>query len=153
MKCSIESDKVGLCLSCDEAKYKKVNYTLFPNFYDCFEEKQLEKKFYYDPTDNSCLEQCPIGFKFLVENTYKCLSECPENYPYYLKDANYATNNHLICKRFHPCSGDNYLILDGQCASPQNCETAGKNKINSKRSPLSLIINSFFLGSSNDKFI
>ena len=109
----------------------------FPGTKECLQECKktisgVGKKFYYDPTDNSCLEQCPILFKFLVENTYKCLSECPENYPYYLKDANYATNNHLICKRFHPCSGDNYLILDGQCASPQNCETAGKNKINSK---------------------
>ena len=92
----------------------------------------VEKKFYYDPADNSCLEQCPSGLKYLVENTYKCLSECPEQYPYDLKDANYNTNGHLICKRFHPCSGNNYLILDGQCASPQDCGASTKKRINSK---------------------
>ena len=82
LKCSIESDKVGLCLSCDEAKYKKVNYTLFPNFYDCFEEKQLEKKFYYDSISQQykpCFELCNRCNGPGNATDQHCL-ECKDNY-------------------------------------------------------------------------
>ena len=43
--CNEESNKKKLCLSCDESKYKKVNYTKnFSKYYDCLEEKNLEIK-------------------------------------------------------------------------------------------------------------
>ena len=51
--CNEESDKDGLCLSCDENQYKKVNYTnKYSKYFNCFKEKDLEYKYYKDIETN-----------------------------------------------------------------------------------------------------
>ena len=117
-------------------------------------ENGVQKYFYYNPTNNLCLQQCnigdnlyakepstshekcdtkcPSGYNYLVENTYKCLDGCPETHPYSFKDNNFDTNNHFICKTISSCSGETNLYYDGACSSPQNCKDNNKFKIDSK---------------------
>ena len=117
-------------------------------------ENGVQKYFYYNPTNNLCLQQCnigdnlyakepstshekcdtkcPSGYNYLIENTYKCLDGCPETHPYYFKDNNFDTNNHFICKTISSCSGETNLYYDGACSSPQNCKDNNKFRINSK---------------------
>ena len=118
-------------------------------------ENSNDKYLYYDPNDNKCVEQCtnglylfakestspnhekcdtkcPEGFKYLVENTHKCIDGCPNTHPYYYKDTNFNSNGHFICKSVSTCRGDNYLFYDGQCLSPANCYSKDNNFINSK---------------------
>ena len=100
--------------------------------------------FYYNPTDNKCVEQCndnnyifaknptnnpekcdlvcPEGYKYLVQNTHQCLDSCPNTHPYYFKDSNFDTNHHYICKPITSCSGSNYLFFESQCISPEMCK-------------------------------
>ena len=85
LTCNAESDRLKLCLTCDETKYKKVNYTKhYSKYYDCVDEKLLEIKYYKDDitgqykpcnqyckkcsgpgnlTHHNCME-CDIGYMF-----------------------------------------------------------------------------------------
>jgi hypothetical protein len=61
LKCNAESDKLELCISCDETKYKKVNYTnAYSNYFNCLEEEKLEKFYYDNKTDQyrPCSQYC-----------------------------------------------------------------------------------------------
>ena len=61
-ECSDESNKLQLCLSCDESIYEKVNYTRsFSKYFDCEKKSKLENKFYHDIITNQykpCYEKC-----------------------------------------------------------------------------------------------
>ena len=81
--CNEESNKKKLCLSCDESKYKKVNYTKnFSKYYDCLEEKNLEIKYYYDSTSEQykpCFKLCKKCYGPGNVEEHNC-SECEDNY-------------------------------------------------------------------------
>ena len=83
LTCSNESNELGLCLTCNEAKgYKKVNYTLvFTEFYDCIlnTSSKLSKYFFneetqvYRPCYKTC-KKCSKGGNELYNNCLECES-------------------------------------------------------------------------------
>ena len=81
--CNSESNKVKLCLSCDENKYKKVNYTNnFSKYYDYLEEKKLEIKYYFDSDTEQyrpCYKLCKKCYGPGNAAEHNC-SECEDNY-------------------------------------------------------------------------
>ena len=81
--CSEESDKNGLCLSCYENVYKKVNYTnKFSKYFNCFKEKELENKYYKDILTNQykpCFQLCKKCLGPGNATHHNCL-ECANNY-------------------------------------------------------------------------
>ena len=81
--CSEGSDKDGLCLSCDENQYKKVNYTnKYSKYFNCFEEKELEYKYYKDTRTNQykpCFQLCKKCLGPGNATHHNCL-ECMDNY-------------------------------------------------------------------------
>ena len=83
LKCSADSDKFGLCISCDGTKYKKVNYSnTYSDYFDCFEEKYLEKNYYYDSRTEQykpCFEYCSKCSGPGNATDQHCL-ECKANY-------------------------------------------------------------------------
>ena len=81
--CNEESNKIKLCLSCDETKYKKVNYTKnYSKYFNCMEEKELEIKYYYDNSSEQykpCYKLCKKCFGPGNVTSHNCL-ECEDNY-------------------------------------------------------------------------
>ena len=47
----------------------------------------------------------------MTENNYECLSKCPYDYSYYIKDA----NGHNTCSKINPCNGDTPYLYEGNC--------------------------------------
>ena len=83
LKCSVESNKFELCLSCDITKYKVVNFTdIYPQYVNCLEEKKVQTKYYYDNEVNqyrpcySTCKTCSWHGNLTVQN---CI-ECDSNY-------------------------------------------------------------------------
>ena len=83
LTCDKESDKRGLCLSCDGNYYKKVNYTKkYSKYFDCIKKEELEKKFYYDEAEDQykpCYKLCQKCLGPGDAFTNNC-SECINNY-------------------------------------------------------------------------
>ena len=62
LTCNSPSERLGLCLSCNEG-YKKINYvSVFPEYVDCLKENDPKlKKFYFNETFNEyrpCFKNC-----------------------------------------------------------------------------------------------
>jgi len=81
--CNEESNKDGLCLSCDESVYKKVNYTYkYSKYFNCIKEKDLEFKYYKDFETNQykpCFKLCKKCLGPGNATHHNCL-ECVSNY-------------------------------------------------------------------------
>ena len=82
-ECNKESDAQKLCMSCDEAIYKKVNYTKnYSKFFDCIEESKLQTNYYHDINDNQykpCFQYCKKCSGSGNATVQNCL-ECDINY-------------------------------------------------------------------------
>ena len=131
LKCSAESDNLGLCLSCNETKYKKVNYTKFPNYYDCFEEKELQKRYYYDEVNRQykpCFELCNkcLGPGNATDNN--CL-ECKDNYMF--RPGDNPKNNCVVYSEYYYLSAyGEYKPLDNpNCPEEAKYIVKDENKI------------------------
>lgn len=74
--------------------------------------------YYKKEGEKECLEKCPDGYKYVIENTNDCLPKCPDD-----------TTDHITCKNIACADG---YILDGVCTTKENCKSAGKIYINSK---------------------
>ena len=122
-ECNQLSDEVGLCILCDETKYKKVNYTLneFSNFFDCKSSKELESKFYYDEIQQQykpCYKHCKKCYGPGNATNQNCL-ECEDNYMF--RPGNNSYNNCVVYSEFYYLSAyDEYKTLN----SPQCPEEA-----------------------------
>ena len=85
LKCNDESQKLNLCLSCDEEKgYKKVNYTIvLTQFVDCLKKEDPKlKNFYYNKTLDEyrpCYKTCKTCLIGGDAEAQHCL-ECATNY-------------------------------------------------------------------------
>ena len=124
--CNSLSDSLELCLSCDESKYKKVNYTKsFSKYFDCIEEKKLENKYYLDPEDNQykpCYDLCLKCSSPGNASAHNCL-ECEDNYMF--RPGDNPHNNCVVKSDFYYLSPYNeYKPL----SSPQ-CPEVAKYKV------------------------
>ena len=167
LKCNAESDKLGLCISCDESKYKKVNYTKqFSKYVNCLEEKQVEKKYYYDSTSEQykpCYELCKKCLGPGNVTHHNCL-ECGDNYMF--RPGENPHNNCVVYSDYYYISPYNeYKPLN----SPQ-CPEEAKYTIKDENNKTSCIYDCRFdkkykylyngkclkecpSGTSNDNFI
>ena len=131
LTCNNESDELGLCLSCDETKYKKVNYTnTFYQFINCIEENNLQTEYYYD----SSTEQYKPCYKLC----YKCsgpgndshhnCTECKAQY--ILRPGDNPYNNCVVYSEYYYISEYNeYKPLESpQC--PEQAKYTIKNDQN-----------------------
>ena len=122
LKCSVDSDVLHLCTSCDETKYKKVNYTReFSSFFDCIKEEKLINKFYKDISTDQykpCYELCKKCLGPGNATVHNCL-ECAENYMF--RPGPNPYNNCVVYSEYYYLSPYNeYKPLD----SPQCPEEA-----------------------------
>ena len=113
-KCSAESDKLGLCTKCDEAKYKRVNYTReFSSFFDCKKEESLINKYYKDDITGQykpCFELCKKCLGPGNATSHNCL-ECADNYMF--RPGPNPTNNCVVYSEYYYISPYNeYKPLD-----------------------------------------
>ena len=118
LKCSTESNKLKLCISCDETKYKKVNYTSkFSSYYDCIEKEKLETRYYYDNKNEQykpCFKLCKkcLGPGNATDNN--CL-ECADNYMF--RPGPNPKNNCVVYSEYYYISSYNEYkpLLSPQC--------------------------------------
>ena len=82
-ECSVESNKLELCLSCDITKYKVVNFTdKYPQYVNCLEPKKVQTKYYYDNEINQyrpCYSTCKTCSGHGNLTAQNCI-ECDSNY-------------------------------------------------------------------------
>ena len=128
-KCNEESNRLGLCLSCNEG-YNKVNYTsVFPEFLDCLKKGDPKlKSFYFNVTSNefrpcykNC-ERCEIGGD---EDANYCL-DCKAGYMF--RPGDNPKNNCVVYSEFYYISPyGQYKALDAlQC--PEEAKFMIKDK-------------------------
>ena len=138
--CSDESDKDGLCLSCDETIYKKVNYTnkysnKYSKYFNCFKEKDLEYKYYKDIETGQykpCFQLCKRCLGPGNATHHNCL-ECVNNYMF--RPGSNPYNNCVVYSEFYYRSAyDEYKPLD----SPL-CPEEAKYKIKDENNKTSCI--------------
>ena len=141
LTCSEESNLLGLCLSCNEAKgYKKVNYTtVLTEFYDCILNTSSKiNKFYYNETTQEyrpCYKRCKTCSKAVVYSEfyyitpydqYKALDtlQCPEESKYLVKDGNKS-----YC--IYDCKNDEVYkyLYNGVCLKECPSNTVNRNYI------------------------
>ena len=84
LTCNVESDEIGLCLTCKEPKFKKVNYTnnKYSKYYGCVKKNEIEKKYYYDNKTEQykpCYKLCNKCSGPGNASVHNCL-ECADNY-------------------------------------------------------------------------
>ena len=136
LTCNDESDNLGLCLSCDENKYKKVNYTYtLSKFINCIEEKNLQTKYYYDDSTEQykpCYKLCYKCSGPGNDSHHNCL-ECKEQYM--LRPGDNPYNNCVVYSEYYYISAYNeYKPLD----SPQ-CPEMAKYTIKNEQNKISCI--------------
>ena len=131
-ECNEESDKMNLCISCDETKYKKVNYTLnqLSKFFDCKSPDQLQTKFYYDEVKmqfKPCYKHCKTCNGPGNETNQYCL-ECEQNYMF--RPGSNPYNNCVVYSEFYYLSPYNEYkpLSNPQC--PEEAKYTIKNKFN-----------------------
>ena len=125
-KCSVESNKLELCLSCDITKYKVVNFTdKYPQYVNCLEEKKVQTKYYYDNEVNqyrpcySTCKTCSGHGNLTVQNC----TECDSNYM--LRPGYNPYNNCVVYSKYYYISPYNeYKPL----SNPQ-CPEEAKYKV------------------------
>ena len=138
LTCNVESDKDGLCLSCDENLYKKVNYTnKYSKYFNCFKEKDLEYKYYKDISTNQykpCFQLCKKCLGPGNATHHNCL-ECVDNYMFRPEPNPY--NNCVVFSDYYYRSAYNeYKTLD----SPL-CPQEAKYTIKEENNKTSCIFN------------
>ena len=117
LTCNEESNKLGLCLSCNEAKgYKKVNYTLvLTNFLNCIKKKdQKFKKYYFNEISQEyrpCYKTCKTCLKSGNPEKNNCF-ECEKGYMF--RPGNNQYNNCVAYSEFY------YMSAYNQYKSLQN---------------------------------
>ena len=126
MKCSIESNKLELCLSCDITKYKIVNFTdKYPQYVNCIEEKKVQTKYYYDNEVNQyrpCYSTCKTCSRHGNLTVQNCI-ECDSNYM--LRPGYNPYNNCVVYSKYYYISPYNeYKPL----SNPQ-CPEEAKYKV------------------------
>ena len=109
-----ESDRDGLCLSCDETIYKKVNYTnKYSKYFNCFKKEDLEFKYYEDIITGQykpCFQLCKKCLGPGNATHHNCL-ECINNYMF--RPGNNPYNNCVVYSEYYYRSIYNeYKILD-----------------------------------------
>ena len=104
MTCNEDSNALGLCLTCNEAKgYKKVNYTIvYTDFYDCVLNTSTKiSKFFYNETNKEyrpCYKTCKKCSKSGDEYANNCL-ECDNGYMF--RPGNNPYNNCVAFSEFY----------------------------------------------------
>ena len=136
LTCNDESDNIGLCLSCDETKYKKVNYTnTFSKFINCIEEKNLQTEYYYDASTEQykpCHKFCNKCSGPGNDSHHNCI-ECKEQYM--LRPGDNPYNNCVVYSEYYYISAYNeYKPLD----KPQ-CPEVAKYTIKNEQNKISCI--------------
>ena len=131
-ECNEESDEMQLCISCDETKYKKVNYTLnqFSKYFDCKSPEQLQTKFYYDEVKmqfKPCFKHCKTCTGPGNETNQYCL-QCEKNYMF--RPGSNPYNNCVVYSEYYYLSPYNeYKPLNNpQC--PEEAKYTIKNELN-----------------------
>ena len=136
-ECSQLSDEVELCISCDETKHKKVNYTLnqFSDFFDCKSLEELQFNFYYDEISQQykpCYEYCKRCLGPGNVTNHNCL-ECNINYMF--RPGYNPFNNCVVYSEFYYLSAYNeYKPLN----SPQ-CPEEAKFSVKEDNNKISCI--------------
>ena len=116
LSCSEESNRLGLCLTCNEAEgYKRVNYTLiYTQFLDCIKPNNPRfKNFYFNETLQEyrpCYKTCKACLKSGNAEAHNCL-ECTTGYMF--RPGNNPYNNCVVYSEFYYTSSYNqYKGLD-----------------------------------------
>ena len=131
LTCNTESNKLDLCLTCNEDKgYKKVNYTIiYLQYLDCIKEDNSKLiNFYYNETVDQyrpCYKTCKRCLLGGSPEAHNCL-ECADNYMFRPGDNPY--NNCVAYSEFYYMSAYNqYKGLNiFQC--PEEAKYAIKDK-------------------------
>ena len=132
-KCSQESLKLNLCISCNEAQlYKKVNYTLvLTKFVDCLKKEDPKlKSFYYNETLDEyrpCYKTCKKCLKGGDAESQHCL-ECETNYM--LRPGYNPKNNCVAYTEFYYFDAYNRF----KSLNALNCPEEAKYVIKEKKS-------------------
>ena len=125
-QCSDESNKINLCLSCDNEIYGKVNYSsYYPKYIDCKKKETLEFKYYYDILTKQykpCYEKCKRCLGPGNETFHNCL-ECEDGYMFRPWD-NPKNNCVAFSKYYYRSPYNEYKPLN----NPQ-CPSMAKYKI------------------------
>ena len=133
LACNEESNKLNLCLSCDEAKgYKKVNYTLiYTKFLDCIKPNDPKfKNYYFNETLNEyrpCYKTCKTCLKGGDAKANYCL-ECENGYMF--RPGNNIYNNCVAFCEFYYLSSYNQY----KCLNNYICPEEAKYYIKDKKS-------------------
>ena len=116
LTCDIGSNKLGLCLSCNEAKgYKRVNYTIvLTQYLNCIkkEDPKFIKYYYNDTLDEyrPCYKTCKKCIKGGNAEAHNCL-ECETGYMF--RPVDNPHNNCVVYSEFYYISSYNqYKSLD-----------------------------------------
>ena len=110
LTCSEESNKLGLCLTCNEAEgYKKVNYTIvYPQFLNCIKPSDPKFKSYYFNEAlqeyRPCYKTCKRCLKAGNAEENNCL-ECESGYMF--RPGNNTFNNCVAYSQFYFMSSYN----------------------------------------------
>ena len=128
-ECNNKSDEIGLCISCDESLYEKVNYTrIFSKYFNCEKKENLEFKYYHDIITNQykpCYEKCKKCLGPGNATFHNCL-QCGDNYMFRPGD-NPHNNCVVYSEYFYLSPYGEYRPLN----SPQ-CPEEAKFTINNK---------------------
>ena len=131
LKCNAESDKLNLCISCDETKYKKVNYTnQFSKYVNCLEGKEVENKYYYDNKTEQykpCFKLCKKCLGPGNATHHNCL-ECGNNYMF--RPGENPHNNCVVYSEFYYISAFNEYKPLNSPKCPEEAKYTLKDKDN-----------------------
>ena len=110
LTCNADSNRLGLCLSCNENKgYKKVNYTLFlTQFLNCIKKEDPKfKNYYFNETTQEyrpCYKTCSSCLQSGNAETHNCL-ECISGYMF--RPGDNPHNNCVVYSEFYYLSSYN----------------------------------------------
>ena len=129
-KCNEESNRLGLCLSCND-DYIKVNYTsVFEQFLDCMKKDDPKlKSFYYNETSKEfrpCFKNCERCLIAGDEESNNCL-ECKKGFMF--RPGNNPKNNCVVYSDYYYITPyDQYKALDVlQCPEESKFRIKDKN--------------------------
>ena len=129
--CDRGSNSYGLCLTCDETLYEKVNYTKkYSKYIDCVQKSKLQIKYYHDNITNQykpCFEYCKTCLGPGNATVQNCL-ECDDNYM--LRPGDNPHNNCVTYSKYYYLSPYNeYKPLNNpQC--PEEAKYTVKDENN-----------------------
>ena len=136
-ECNTESNGLGLCVTCDESLYKKVNYTrMFSKYFDCIKMENLVNKYYLDEKSNQykpCYEKCQKCLGPGNASFHNCL-ECKDNYMF--RPGDNPKNNCVVYSDYYYLSpyGEYKPLNFPQCPKEAKYKiTNEENKITNKK--------------------